>query len=56
LLGSSQIVETGPVQAVPTGGSVKAEGLGDGGWANHRQAALDAATRNSTNWDEPKLV
>jgi len=28
-----------------TGGSVKAEGLGDGEWANHRQAALDAATR-----------
>jgi hypothetical protein len=27
------------------GGSVKAEGLGDGGWANHRQAALDDATR-----------
>jgi len=31
-----------------TGGSVKAEGLGDGGWVNHRQAALDDATRSTT--------
>jgi tetratricopeptide (TPR) repeat protein len=38
-------------QAVQTGGSVKAEGLGDGEWANHRQAALDAATRKSTTPD-----
>ena len=43
-LGSSQVLEIGPVQAGWTGGSVKAEGLGDGEWANHRQAALDAAT------------
>jgi len=35
------------------GGSVKAEGLGDGEWANHRQAALDAATRTLVvNCDE----
>jgi hypothetical protein len=27
------------------GGSVKAERLGDGEWANHRQAALDDATQ-----------
>jgi hypothetical protein len=25
----------------------KAEGFADGGWANHRQAALAAATRHS---------
>ncbi len=37
---------------VETGGSVKAEGLGDGAWADHRQAALDAATQNSTSWDK----
>jgi len=38
------------------GGIVKAEGLGDGEWANHRQAALDDATQNSTLWDEPNEV
>jgi hypothetical protein len=32
-------------QSEDAGGSVKAEGLGDGGWANHRQAALDDATQ-----------
>jgi len=41
----SRVLDIGPAQATQTGGSVKAEGLGDGGWANHRQAALDAATR-----------
>jgi hypothetical protein len=30
------------------GGSGKADGFADGGWANHRQAALAAATQNST--------
>jgi hypothetical protein len=30
-----------------TGGSGKAEGFADGGWANHRQAALAAATQDS---------
>jgi len=38
--------------AAATGGIVKAEGLGDGGWANHRQATLDAATRPAEN---PKI-
>jgi len=41
------------------GGSVKAEGLGDGGQANHRQAALDDATRpaeNSTTGNTPDSV
>jgi exo-1,4-beta-D-glucosaminidase len=47
-LATSQALEIGPMQATHTGGSVKAEGLGAGEWANHRQAALDAATRNST--------
>jgi len=47
-LATSQALEIGPVQATQTGGSVKAEGLGDGKWANHRQAALDAATKNSS--------
>jgi hypothetical protein len=28
-----------------TGGSGKAEGFADGEWANHRQAALAAATQ-----------
>jgi len=42
---TSHVPETGLMQATRSGGSVKAEGLGDGGWANHRQAALDAATR-----------
>jgi len=50
----SHIHEIGSTQATRPGGIVKAEGLGDGGWANHRQAALDAATRRaraSRNWD-----
>jgi hypothetical protein len=58
-VGSSQVLEIGPVQAMQTGGSVKAEGLGDGEWANHRQsfdrlrrgAALDAATQDSRTRD-----
>jgi hypothetical protein len=36
------------------GGSGKAEGFADGGWANPRQAALAAATRRaeiSRTWD-----
>jgi len=53
LLGSSHLVEIGLTRATQMGGSVKAEGLGDGEWANHRQAALDDATQNSTLWDEP---
>jgi len=40
------------MQAMQTDGSVKAEGLGDGEWASHRQAALDDATRNSGKWDQ----
>jgi glycerate kinase len=43
----SQIPGIGPTQATQAGGSVKAEGLGDGEWANHRQAALDAATHRT---------
>jgi hypothetical protein len=39
--------ETKPIASA--GGSVKAEGLGDGGWANHRQAALDDATQEGTS-------
>jgi hypothetical protein len=31
--------------AIEVGGSGKAEGFADGEWANHRQAALAAATR-----------
>jgi hypothetical protein len=41
------------LQAIPSGGSVKAEGLGDGGCANHRQAALGDATQNLKKWDKP---
>jgi len=37
------------------GGSVKAEGLGDGGQANHRQAALDDATRLAENAGTPNI-
>jgi GT2 family glycosyltransferase len=51
---TSHIPEIGPTQATQTGGIVKAEGLGDGGRTNHRQAPLDAATRpagNSRIWD-----
>jgi len=44
----SEDPEIGTTQATRMGGSVKAEGLGDGEWANHRQAALDAATQDST--------
>ena len=44
---ASQSAEIRPTQGAQMGGSVKAEGLGDGEWANHRQAALDDATRNS---------
>jgi len=51
-LATSHILEIGPEQATQTGGSVKAEGLGDGEWANHRQAALDDATQSSRTWDE----
>ena len=43
------VLDIGPAQATRTGGIVKAEGLGDGGWANHRQAALDTATRSAEN-------
>jgi len=43
----SQVPEIGTTQATHVGGSVKAEGLGDGEWSNHRQAALDAATQNA---------
>jgi len=42
---TSHVPETGPTQAAQMGGRVKAEGPGDGEWANHRQAALDDATR-----------
>ncbi len=35
------------------GGIGKAEGFADGEWANHRQAALAAATQDSRTWDEP---
>jgi len=49
---SSRILEIGPVQAAQAGGIVKAEGLGDGEWANHRQAALDDATQSSRTWGE----
>jgi len=42
------------------GGIVKAEGLGDGEWANHRQAALAAATRKyeilNLNRHQPALM
>jgi len=52
---TSQGAEIRPSQDAQMGGSVKAEGLGDGEWADHRQsfdelrrvAALDDATRNS---------
>ena len=50
-LARSHTLEIRPVQVTQTGGSVKAEGLGDGEWANHRQAALDDATQDSTTWD-----
>jgi len=41
----SNIPEFGPTQVMQTGGTVKAEGLGDGEGANHRQAAIDDANR-----------
>jgi len=44
-LATARVPETGPTQAAQPGGSVKAEGLGDGRWADHRQAALEAATQ-----------
>ena len=50
-LATSHILEIRPVHATQTGGSVQAEGIGDGGWANHRQAALDDATQNSRIWE-----
>jgi len=51
---TSHVPEAWLARATRPGGSVKAEGLGDGGWANHRQAALDAATRpveGPRSWD-----
>jgi hypothetical protein len=33
-----------------SGGIGKAEGFADGGWANHRQAALAAATRRKADY------
>jgi len=50
----SQVLEFPLAQAPEMGGSGKAEGFADGGWANHRQAALAAATRRaeiSRTWD-----
>jgi len=50
----SQILEFPLAQGPEMGGSGKAEGFADGGWANHRQAALAAATRRaeiSRTWD-----
>jgi len=51
-LTASHVLEIGPTQGIRMGGSVKAEGLGDGCTASqegHRQAALDAATRPARN-------
>lgn len=48
---SSRAGKTGHTPAARTGGSVKAKGLGDDGQANHRQAALDDATRQSAGRD-----
>ena len=50
------IPEIGRAQIMQAGGSVKAEGLGDGGWVNYRQAAFDDATHaagNSRVYDAP---
>ena len=51
MMATSQILEIGPTQATQAGGSVKAEGFADGEWANHRQAALAAATQKSRTRD-----
>jgi hypothetical protein len=45
---TSPVHEVELAEGPQTGGSVKAEGLGDGAKANHRQAALDDATRCET--------
>ena len=45
----------GPIR-LTAGGSVKAEGLGDGGWANHRQAALGDATQAGGTLSTDEIV